>query len=163
MTRTPQKRHDSGLITAVAFGGFLIIIATVFAVTPGLWQKIVDFFGNITTSAVPSGTSNSNIILPAPADPAAHIDLYNALLMFDIAFGVLQVVILGLRLWTRSTIRRIAETVGNAVFWFGAAALVNAFLLTGTFSGWGEYWAALIVIVGVSCVARGLVYFAKRF
>jgi hypothetical protein len=85
-----------------------------------------------------------------------------ALLQFDVAFGILQVFVLALRLWTRSTIRRISETLGNAVFWLGAAVLVNTFLLAGTLSGWFQYWAALIIVVGVSLVTRGLVYFAKK-
>jgi hypothetical protein len=88
--------------------------------------------------------------------------LYNAVFQFDVAFGVLQLVILGLRVWVRSVTRRISETVGNAVFWLGAAILVNMFLLTGTLTGWFEYWAALIMLVGLSIVARALVYFARR-
>jgi hypothetical protein len=157
-----EKRHDSGFITAVAFGGFLIIVGVLFASTPNLWQNITYFFGHITNYAFPSGSSSSQIILPAPSNPAAHNALYTALLQFDVAFGILQVFVLALRLWTRSTIRRISETLGNAVFWLGAAVLVNTFLLAGTLSGWFQYWAALIIVVGVSLVTRGLVYFAKK-
>ena len=78
------------------------------------------------------------------------------------AFGVLQVFILGLRVWVHSRTRRIAETLGHAVFWLGAAVLVNMFLITGTLSGWFEYWAALIILVGVSFIARAIVHFAKK-
>ena len=108
------------------------------------------------------GNPNSNIVLPAPANPAAHNALYNAVIQFDVGMGILQVLILGFRLNRHSRLGRIAETVGNMVFWFGAAVLVNTFLLTGTLSGWFQYWAALIVIVGVSTVARAMVYFTKR-
>jgi hypothetical protein len=157
-----EKRHDNSLITPLAFGGFLIIVGVIFASTPNLWHDITYFFDHMTTSPLPSGSSSSQIILPAPLNPEAHSGLYTALLQFDIAFGILQLVILGLRLWTRSTIRRISETLGNAVFWLGAAVLVNAFLLAGTLSGWFQYWAALIIVVGVSLVARALVYFIKK-
>jgi hypothetical protein len=159
---TREDRHQEGIITAIAFGGFLIIIGMLFALTPNLWQNITSFFDHLTTRYFPFGSPNSTISLPAPSNPAAHQSLYNALLQFDVAFGILQLIILALRIRIRSRIRRIAETVGNAVFWLGAAVLVNNFLLLGTFTGWYQYWGALIVLVGVSFVARALVYFAKR-
>jgi hypothetical protein len=154
--------HREGLITAIAFGGFLIIVGFLFVLTPNLWQDIVYFFNHITTRSVPVGGLNSNIVLPAPSNPAVHANLYRALLKFDLAFGVLQILILFVRLIAKSKIRRIAETLGNAVFWLGAAFLVNSFLLTGTLSGWFQYWAALIVVVGISLVARSIVYLFKR-
>ena len=149
-----------GLITALAFGGFLVIIGVLFAVTPNLWQSIVDFFDNITTRAIPY--SGGNIALLEPQNPAAHSTLYNALFQFDLAFGALQVLILAIRVAVKSRVRRIAETLGNAVFWLGAAFLVNAFLLMGTLRSWFEYWAALIVLVGISVVVRAVVHLAKR-
>jgi hypothetical protein len=155
-------KQGDGFITALAFGGFLIIVGLIFAITPDLWQRITDFFNGFTTARFPFGSDTSSIVLPAPVDPAAHKVLYTALLQFDVAFGILQVAILGLRVWMHSKTSRIAETLGNAVFWLGAAVLVNIFLLTGTVSGWFEYWAALIVIVGVSFIARATVHFAKK-
>ena len=156
------RRHGDGFITAVAFGGFLIILGLIFTLTPDLWQKITEFFNSITTTSFPFGGPGSSISLVAPANPAAHKMLYTALLQFDAAFGILQVIILGLRIWAHSKTRRIAETLGNAVFWFGSAILVNVFLLAGTLSGWFEFWAALIVLVGISLIARAIVHFAKR-
>ncbi len=163
MNRNPQRHgYGDGFISAIAFGGFLVIVGVLFFSTPDLWQKIVDFFSNITSRSFPFGGPTSNIVLPAPRNTGAHMVLYNAVFQFDVAFGVLQLVILGLRVWVRSITRRISETVGNAVFWLGAAILVNMFLLTGTLTGWFEYWAALIMLVGLSIVARALVYFARR-
>jgi hypothetical protein len=81
---------------------------------------------------------------------------------FLIGVGVLQIVILALRLVVKSPIRRIAETVGNLVFWLGAAFIANVFLLNGTLNGWFQFWSALIVLIGVSLIARFLVYLAKR-
>ncbi len=163
MNQNPQRHgYGDGFITAVAFGGVLVIVGAIFFSTPGLWDRVTDFFSNITSSNVPFGGATSDLILPAPANPAAHKVLYNAVFQFDVAFGVLQLLILGLRVWVRSATRRIAETVGNAVFWFGAALLVNMFLLTGTLSGWFEYWSALIVVIGFSLIARALVHFARR-
>ena len=163
MNQTHQEhRHGDGFITALAFGGFLIIVGLIFTLTPDLWEKITEFFNSITSVSYPFGGPTSTISLPAPVYPAAHKALYTALMQFDVAFGALQVTILGLRLWVHSKTRRIAETLGNAVFWFGAAVLVNIFLLTGTLSGWFEYWTALIVVVGVSFIARAIVHFARK-
>ena len=158
-----HEHHHDGLISALAFGGFLVIVGLVFVQNPNLWNQINTFFNNFTTSKVPfPGSSSSNVVLPAPADPSAYNVLYWALIQFDVGIGFLQVLILGLRLNRHSRLGRIAETVGNMVFWFGAAVLVNIFLLTVTLSGWFEYWAALIILVGVSIVARAVVYFTKR-
>ncbi len=157
-----QRGHWEGLITAVAFGAFLIIVGLIFTLTPNLPQLITTFFNDITTRSVPFGSSTSTINLPAPASPAAHSALYNAVMQFDIAIGSLQLIILALRLRVNSWRRRVAETVGNLVFWFGAAVLVNAFLLTGTLNGWFEYWGSLIVVVGISLVVRVIVHLVRR-
>lgn len=162
--RTPQDflRSHEGMITAIALGGFFILLGSVFVFNDGLWQRITAFFENFTTRTFPFGGPDSVIALPAPANPAAHATLYNAVLQFDIGMGFLQIIILALRLMYKSRIGRIAETVGNAVFWFGAAPLVAVFLLPGTLGGWFQYWAALIVIIGISVVVRAIVHVVKR-
>ncbi len=157
-----RRFHGDGWITAVAFGGFLVIVGLLFVLTPNLWHNITSFFDDITTRPLPFGGPDSTISLLAPLHPGDHQQVYNALLQFDIAFGILQIVILGLRFGYHSHTRRIAETLGNAVFWLGAAIVVYIFLLQGTLESWFEYWAALIVVVGVSFVARAVVHFAKR-
>jgi hypothetical protein len=147
-----------GIITAVAVGGFLIILGVVFGLTPGIPQKTVDFFGDFTGQSYPLG--GGAIILPAPAHPAAHMDFYTAVFNFMIGIGVLQVVILGLRLYAHSRIHRIAETVGNMIFWFFGAAAAYIFLMSGTLAGWFQFWAAIIIIAGISLVVRGIIHFA---
>lgn len=156
-----MRGHET-IITAVAIGGFFILVGAVFVTNPDLWESITAFFQDITTRTWPFGGEGSTIALVAPANPAAHAVLYNALMQFDIGMGVLQIVILALRFMWRSRVGKVSETVGNMVFWLGAALLVNVFLLPGTLAGWWQYWASLIVVVGVSVVARGIVYLAKR-
>lgn len=153
-----------GFITAIAAGGFFILIGIVFAITPDLPAKITDFFKGFTNVAFPfpGGSSNSTISLLAPANPAAHSVLYTAVMQFAIGFGVLQAIILALRLSVHSPRRKIAETVDHLIFWFGAAYLVSVFLLAGTTAAWFEYWASLIILIGVALVARALVLLAKR-
>ena len=161
MNKSENRRGD-GFITAVAVGGFLIVVGLVFALNPDLWQRIVNFFNDITTARFPFGGATSSIALPAPENPFAHIALYKAVFQFDMGFGVVQLLVLALRVWTRSRINRVAESLGDVIFWLGAALLVNIFLLKGTQAGWFEYWAALIIVVGISFIGRGLVYFVKR-
>ncbi len=155
-----QALHE-GLITAIAVGGFLILVGLVFSLNPNLMDSISDFFSNITITRYPPGSSTSTISLPAPSNPAAHSVLYSALLQFNLGFGLLQIIILALRLAYHSQTDKIAETVGNIIFWFGAAMLVNSVLQIGTIQSWYEYWGGLIVIVGVSFIARAIVYFVK--
>jgi hypothetical protein len=160
-TRVHKKRSESPVVTAVSVGGFFIVVGLVFAMNPGLIQSIGDFFTDLTLKATPF-FGDSHFALPAPENPAAHETLYNAVLQFDIGIGILQVILLAFRLMLQSRTGRIAETVGDLVFWFGAAYLVSTFLLVGTLAAWFQYWAALIVVVGFSIIARGIVYLAKN-
>ncbi|MCW4000259.1 MAG: hypothetical protein NWE93_08460 [Candidatus Bathyarchaeota archaeon] len=164
MSNHTKKDRDwgwhEGLISALAFGGFLIILGVVFGLTPGISGQTIDFFTDITAVSYPA--INGNIILPAPADPSAHLGFYVAVLSFFVGIAVLQVVILALRLWYHSRLGRIAETVGNLVFWAGGAVAAYVFLLAGTLTGWFTFWAMLLIIVGISLIVRGLIIFAKR-
>ncbi len=150
---------SEGLITALAVGGFFIILGLV-ALTPGIAQNTHTFISDLTT--VTSYFGSSTVNLPAPAHPAEHLAFYRAVINFLLGIGILQIVILGLRLLAKSRIRRIAQSVGDLIFWLGAAVVANVFLLTGTLNGWFQFWSALIIIIGVSVIARFFVYFAKR-
>ena len=151
-----------GLITALAIGGFFIIIGLVFALTPGIPHKTDVFFSDLTTVTYPFGGATSTISLLAPAHPAEHAAFYTAVMNFLLGVGILQIIILVLRFYVKSPIRRIAETVGNLVFWLGAAVMANVFLLAGTLSGWFQFWSTLIVLVGASLIARFFVHPAGR-
>ena len=145
-----------GLITALSIGGFFIILGAVFGLTPGIPQKTVDFFGDFGAQHYPfmSGT----IVLPAPAHPAAHMDFYTAVVDFMIGIGILQVVVLALRVFFHSPLRRISNSIGDLIFWFGGAAAANAYLLAGTLNGWFTFWATILIILGVSLIVRGIIY-----
>jgi hypothetical protein len=159
MSQTPRtKSIYEGLITALAVGGFFIIVGFVIVSTPNIINGASDFFSDITTRQI----GGSSIFLPAPAHPAQHITGFTALMNLFLGVGVLQIVILMLRLAFRSPFKRISETVGNLVFWLGGAAVGNVFLLTGTLNGWFQFWSALIMLVGVSLVVRFLIDLATR-
>jgi hypothetical protein len=167
MNRTlggPQRGfpYGEGVITALSVGGFLIILGITFALTPGTWQQVQSFFSDLTTVHYHIGGTGSTVSLLGPANPGIHAGFYSAVLAFCLAIGVLQAIILALRLIMRSRVRRISETIGNLVFWFGAAVLVNVFLMAGTLTSWFQFWAALVALVGVSLIARGIVYLFRR-
>jgi len=48
---------SEGLITALAVGGFLVILGVVFGLTPGIPQKIILFFTDLTGAPYPSASS----------------------------------------------------------------------------------------------------------
>lgn len=163
---THPRRHigprafGESIINAISVGtGFILIGAIYVASLPtSLWDKMLDFFNSFIGSPVP-GTS---ISLPAPAAPGAHALLYNAIFQFCIGIAILQIILLALRLMFRSSISKTAETAGNLVFWFGASYLVSTFLNSSTtLTSWFAFWAAIIIIVGISAIVRAIVIFAK--
>jgi hypothetical protein len=103
------------------------------------------------------------ISLPAPANPAAHAVLYTAAFQFCIGLGILQVILLALRLMMYSPISKTAETIGNLVKWFGGAYLITTYLNnTTTISRWFMFWAGILIILGLSLIVRALVLLTKR-
>ena len=157
-----QRSFSEGLITALAIGGFFIILGSVFAFTPGIAQKTNTFFSDLTTVTFPFGSPGSTVSLLAPAHPAEHQGFYMAVMNFLAGIGVLQIAILALRLALHSRIRRIAQSVGDLIFWLGAVVVANFFLLTGTQSGWFQFWSSIIVLIGLSLIGRFFVYLTGR-
>ncbi len=89
--------------------------------------------------------------------------LYGALFQFCIGIGILQIIMLVLRFTARSPISKTAETMGNLVYWFGTAYLAVTFLnSTTTTSRWFMFWAGVLIILGLSFIARSFVLLAKK-
>jgi hypothetical protein len=155
----PYKAGE-GILSAISVGTVFILIGTIYVTTlpTSLWDKIVAFFSSFDIVGVTDGIS-----LPAPAVPAAHTVVYNAAFQFCIGIAILQIILLTLRLMWHSPIGKTAETAGNLVYWFGASYLVFTFLNSSTtVTTWFAFWAAILMVLGVSMIARALVLFAKR-
>ena len=155
-----EKKKES-LFTAIYIGAVFIIIALIIFVhlSDNLWDGLINFFTTLTLSTVPS----TGIPLPAPSDPASHMNLYNAAFQFALAIGFLEVVILALRVWLHSSVSRKAETIENIVFWLGTSYLITTYLVNMTISSeWFVFWAGIILIFGLALVARAFVLLAKR-
>ena len=157
--RTYKTRET--IYSVVSIGAVLILIGIVYALAQpsNLWESIVRFFNNLTLSPVPG----TGISLPAPANPAVHAVLYTAAFQFCVGLGILQAMLLALRLATRSQIAKTAETVGSLVYWFGEAYLITVFLSDAPdLTQWFMFWAGILILAGLSFIARALVLLAKR-
>ena len=120
---------------------------------------MINFFTSLTLAPVPT----TGISLPAPANPAAHINLYTAAFHFALGLGILEIIILFLRVGLHSSVSRIAETIENIVFWLGTSYLIVAYLVNMTLQGeWFVFWAGIILIFGLALIARAFVLLAKR-
>jgi len=147
---TPRK-HQDGLFTAISAGFFLLLVGAIFVITPNLFESIIDFFKDFKLIGVP----HTNIVFPGPESQASHLTVYQAVGQFSIALAVFQIFILALRFVIPSSWEKRSETVGNFVYWTGAAFLIQLFLIENT--QWFVFWSTLIIIVGVSLIARAAV------
>jgi hypothetical protein len=147
--------------SAISAGAFFILIGIIYVINlpANLWSAAIDFFSDFTFAQVPG----TGIYLPSPITPAAHAVLYGALFQFCIGIGILQVIMLTLRFTSQSPIGKTAETTGNLVYWFGSAYLIAAYLnSTATRSTWFVFWAGILIMLGLSFIARSFVLYAKK-
>lgn len=149
------KRRET-LFSAIYIGGLFILLAIVYLINLpiNLWDKIVEFFTSLTLAQIPG----TGISLPAPANPAAHMELYTAAFQFIIGVAVLEIVILTLRIFFHSPLSRKAETIENIVFTLATGYLISAYLFNITITGeWFVFWSGIILIFGIALLVRGIV------
>lgn len=152
---TPHK-HQDGLFTAISAGFFLLLVGAIFVITPNLFESIIDFFKDFKLVDVP----NTDIVFIGPEFPGSHMTVYQAAGQVSVALCVFQIVILALRFVIPSSWGKRAETVGNFVYWAGAAFLIQLFLVEST--QWFVFWSTIIIIAGVSLIARAVVMAISR-
>jgi hypothetical protein len=152
---TPRKSQE-GLFTAISAGFFLLLVGTLFVITPNLFESIIDFFKDFKLVDVP----NTSIIFPGPEFPRSHLTVYQAAGQASVALCVFQIIILALRFIIPSAWGKRAETIGNFVHWAGAAFLIQYFLVDST--QWFIFWSTIVVLAGVSLIARAAVMAISR-
>jgi hypothetical protein len=152
---TPRKSQE-GLFTAISAGFFLLLVGTIFVITPNLFESIIDFFKDFKLVDVP----HTNIIFPGPEFPGSHLTVYQAAGQVSAALCVFQIVMLALRFAIPSSWGKRAETVGNFVYWAGAAFLIQLFLVDST--QWFVFWSTIIILAGVSLIVRAVVMAISR-
>jgi hypothetical protein len=154
------------MLSAVSVGFFLILIGVLFISTTNLADSVVTFVSHFQTPQV----GNTNIYIPAPEHLEDYVDIYLAARQFSIVWGVFLIAMLGARFIFESPLRRKAENLGDIVFWLGATYLIQIFLVapTQTFpqtidvTKWFDFWAAIVMLIGVSLIARAIFLAAAR-
>ncbi len=167
MNRHSDRRLNEGIIAAVSVGLFFIVVGAVAVININHWGQVEKFVENFTVV----NASNTSVQLPVPNVPAAYTTVYSIAFQFALGFGVLQILVLGLRLVLGSRVRRTAETVGGIVFWFGTAYVLlllvdmkSTLAISQQRQVWFQFWAAIIILIGISLIARaGILIAANKF
>ena len=141
----PYRRDDTGWIS---FGAFLIIVAVIYLTTPNIANEVKAFIRDFQLVEV---FDDFSWFVPSTTHPV----LYAAAERFCYLFGVAQILILGLTFARGSSIHRKAETFSGVVFWLGAGYVLG--LLSQGVLLWLSFIASLVILIGVSIVARSLV------
>ena len=143
-------REDTGWIS---FGAFLIIIAVIYLKTPGLLSEAKAFVADFRLVEL---FQNFWWFVPSSNHPV----IYYAAEQFCYAFGLVQILVLGLDFARRSSTHRKAVTSSSIVFWLGAGYILS--LLSQGVLTWLSFIAGLVILVGISIVARALVLVFAR-
>lgn len=149
-TQSPRKGQE-GVFTAISVGFVLLLIGTLFVITPNLFDSIIEFLKDLGLVDVP----NTEIMFFGPEFPLRHMTLYQAAEQLSIAVVMFEVFMLALRFVISSSWEKRSETTGNLVYWMGAAYLIKVFLIDST--QWFVFWATIIMVIGVSLIARAAV------
>lgn len=154
--KKPMNFGGEGIFTAISVGFFFVLIGILLVTTPNLFGNFIDFVTSFRLIDVP----NTSIVLPGPVSPENHMVLYQAGELLSFALVAFQIIMLVLRFFAQSSWGKRAEAVGNLVFWLGAGFLIQSFLIEMT--QWFIFWSLLIIIIGISMIARAMVIAGSR-
>lgn len=156
-----HRKNQEWLFSAISVGFFLLLVGALFVITPNLFDRVMGFFKDFGLVDVP----HTNIMFLAPESPQMHLTLYEASWQFSVALAVFQVVILALRFVIPSSWGKRSESAGSLVYWVGAIFLIQAFLIDNVpvlITHWFQFWSLIIVLIGVSLIARAVVMAVSR-
>jgi len=143
-----EKRHEEwDRLSLVSAGFFLALVGVVLIITPNYYNEAVAFVKDFKIVEI-----SPNITLVEPI--SNHPVVYRAVAQFCLAFGMLQIAILGLRFLFKDSVKRKAGTIATVIFWLGAG-YVSTLLLTQAI-GWFAYLSGLLVFIGLWLVVRNL-------
>jgi len=133
-------------LRAASLGVFLVLVGVFLIVYP-LVAEIRAFLSDL--SFVPLF---DQVYYPAPSSP--HPLFYHILRNFFMAWSVWLGILTIVQLATKGRARRVAHTLGDCVFWIGAAYLLDRIGLGAL--AFGSFLALLVVVAGVSLIIRAL-------
>ena len=150
-----SRGYRDGLLSAVSAGFFLILIGMLFVTIPNLFDKTVAFFRDFDLTQVPH---LEGVLLPGPQNPRTvdALAVYSAIERFSLVWAVFLTAMLGARFLLNSPRRSKAQNLGDVAFWFGTAYVAQNLLIDVDTTEWFGFWAVIIVLVGVSLIARAL-------
>ena len=143
---TNSREKWIGILT---FGFFIMLFALFFVIIPDYWDKIMAFFGSFELKEI-----GAIPIFPQPT--GSHPEVYQAVTQFCLVFGLFQIFILVLRLFIKSPLTKISETVSNIITWLGTSYVFNILLTEGT-DWWSNSIGGLIAVLGLSLIARSII------
>lgn len=150
-----SRKAKERFISAFSAGAFLILLGVIFIATPGFVNSVIDFFTHFTIVEVPRFTG---VYLPIPEHPRNYTTIYSAAVQFSLAWGIVLVGLLVMRILAGSPLQKKAKNVSDIVFWLSTSFLVTTFLNENiTREMWFAFWAALITIIGVSLIVRAII------
>ena len=157
------EKKKEALITAVYLGFIFILLAVIYFINlpHSVWVGFVNFISSFIMAQVPK----TGISFPAPRYPpvASYATFYTAVFQFFLGLGILEIGILAIRIGLHSPLPRKAETIENMVFGFGTSYLVITYLINMTImSEWFVFLAGVILIAGLSLIARAFILIAGR-
>jgi hypothetical protein len=149
------------MLSAVSAGFFLVLIGMLFITIPNLFDKIVAFFRDFNLIQVPH---LEGVLLPGPQNlrTVDALAVYSAIERFSLVWAVFLTALLGARFLLNSPRRSKAENLGNVAFWFGTAYVAQNLLIDVDSTDWFGFWAAIIVLIGVSLTVRAIFLAAAR-
>ena len=154
---TIPRRYREGLLSAVSVGFFLILAGAIFITNPDLPGNVVEFFQpqNFEVVRVP----NIQVYLPAPKLPnETYVTIYPAVGLFSLLWAFFEIAMLIIRVFAGSPLRKKVDGTSNVAFWLGAYYLIGLLLdETVTTKGWFAFWAAIIVLMGVTLLIRAAI------
>lgn len=153
--------YREGIFTAISVGFFFILVGAIFAATSSLYDGLRTFFSS--DSWMTDKVGNTNVFIPVPVNPSAHSAVYQAAFEFCLIWGFFQVFLLIFRFVVGSRPRRKARTASSVAFWLGASYLINTYLnATTTKETWYTFWAAILILIGISLIIRAVVRSALK-
>lgn len=152
------------LFGAVSVGFFLLLVGLLFVTVPGLYKDIITFTQDFKGTLVP----HMQVNITAPRYSGIHLTsystVYSAAEQFSLVWAVFLSALLVARIVLGARLRRKAQNLGDVVFWFGTAYLIQTLLInpinnpinTGSdlVKYWFEFWPAIIILIGISLIAR---------
>jgi hypothetical protein len=148
-----RENRKMDILGLANFGILLLVIGIIFVMTPNLVDRVGDFFRSFHTTEVAP-----NVFLPVPTKD--HPVVFNAIFLFCLIFGILQIGILAARFITKDTVRRTASTVMGIIFWLGAAFTMN--LLITQNIRWLTFAGYIIAILGIAILVENIIVLAIR-